>query len=112
MRSIALSDLGKHGYLSFWSSTIARYILSLPTRKATSVKDISENTFILPDDIIAALREMNVMRSKALVEGTASVNKANVRDWAMKNRVNLEPVVEPDNFLEGATTGSDSRSVF
>ena len=96
----ALSDLGRRGYLSFWSATVARYMLASPARKTSTVKSISDETYILPDDIIAALKEMNVLNGKKRADGTAIVNKAKVREWAKVNGVDLEPVVDSDGFLE------------
>jgi hypothetical protein len=81
---------------------VARYILALPIRKTVSIKDISENTFILPEDVVAALKEMDVVGHKKQRDGTAVVNKAKVREWVSAQRLNMEPVVDPGSFLEPA----------
>ncbi|KAI9682757.1 MAG: hypothetical protein M1829_006745 [Trizodia sp. TS-e1964] len=94
-----LSDLGRRGYLSFWSITIARCILASHTRKSLTIQDISEQTYILPDDIIMALTEMKVLNNKKRPDGSIVASKARIREWAKVNRVNLEPAVNPDSFL-------------
>ncbi|KAI9752399.1 MAG: hypothetical protein M1815_000532 [Lichina confinis] len=111
-----LSTLGKRGYLSFWSATIARYILSYPAKRRISVQNISEDTFILPADVVAALKDMDVLspappgRTSALsslpssqhakdASGSSVVNKARVREWAATNRVDSMPVVSSEDFV-------------
>ena len=113
---LALSTLGKRGYLSFWSATIARYILSYPAKRRISVQNISEDTFILPADVVAALKDMDVLspappgRTSALsslsssqhakdASGSSVVNKARVREWAATNRVDSMPVVSSEDFV-------------
>jgi hypothetical protein len=93
-----LSDLGRRGYLSFWSSTIAQHILTLPTRKTTSIKNISESLFILPEDVLYALKEMNVLNPHKKSDGTAVTTKAIIREWIRSNNIDLTPVVDPDAF--------------
>ncbi|KAI9843569.1 MAG: hypothetical protein M1837_006245 [Sclerophora amabilis] len=106
---VALSDLGKRGYTSFWCTTVARYILSSPLRKTITVKSISENTFVLPDDIIAALKEMSVLNPKKRAADTAVVNKAKVKEWAQSNGVDVAPVVDPAGFFEESMPDSDDE---
>lgn len=105
-----LSELGRRGYLRFWSARVARSILAAPVKKVVTVKWISENAFMLPDDVTAALKEMNVLNVKRKVDGTAVVNKAKVREWAKGNGVDvhLTPFVNADGFVDGwvpSTTG-------
>ncbi|KAI9801696.1 MAG: hypothetical protein M1833_002378 [Piccolia ochrophora] len=96
-----LSDLGRRSYLSFWSTTIARYILSLPPRKPITIRFISKATFILPEDILAALKDMNVLSPRKRGDAAAAVvSKHRVREWARLNRVDLRPIVEDAGFLE------------
>ena len=98
-----LSELGRRGYLRFWAARVARSILAAPTKKVVTVKWISEDAFMLPDDVIAALKEMNVLNAKKKADGTAVVNKAKVREWAKVNGVDVEltPFVNADGFMDG-----------
>ena len=97
---LALSDLGRTGYLSFWSTTIARTILAAPARKSLTIKQISEKTFILQDDIIAALKAMDVFDSKKHNDGTLVINKSRVREWATVNRLSLQSPVDSKAFIK------------
>src|SRR4051812_47831850 len=96
----ALSDLGRRGYLSFWCATVARYILSTPAKKTFTVNDISEGTYLLPEDVVIALKEMNVLNSKKRADRTVLTSKAKVRDWAIANNVDLTPVVDPSAMVD------------
>ncbi|KAI9676846.1 MAG: hypothetical protein M1817_006685 [Caeruleum heppii] len=95
-----LSDLGKRGYLSFWSASIARFVLTLPVRKATTVQMVSKETFILPEDIITTLKEMNVHSPTRRADGTVVLNKGRIRAWASRNGLDLRPVVDPNAFSD------------
>lgn len=94
----ALSELGKKGYLAFWSATIARYVLSLPPKKHVTVRRISEETWLLPDDIMNALKEMKVLDVKN--GASVTLNKAKLRAWANEHRVNLKPPIKETGFVQ------------
>ena len=96
----ALSDLGRRGYLSFWCAAVARYILSTPAKKTFTVNDISESTYLLPEDVVIALKEMNVLNPKKRADGTVLASKAKVRDWAIANNIDLTPVVDPSAMVD------------
>ncbi len=96
----ALSDLGKRGYLSFWSASIARSVLSLPVRKTTTVQMVSKETYILPEDIITTLKEMNVHSPTRRADGTMILDKCKIREWASRNGLDLAPLIDPDAFSE------------
>ncbi|KAH0543290.1 hypothetical protein FGG08_002353 [Glutinoglossum americanum] len=95
-----LSDLGRKGYLSFWCTTVARYILSAPAKKTFTVEAISESTYLLPEDVVIALKEMNVLSLKKRVDGTVLASKAKVREWAITNDIDLNPAVDPDALVD------------
>lgn len=111
--SAALSDLGRLGYQAFWASTLARTILAAcPAEDSTSptsapsftVNFLSEETFILPEDIVATLQAMQVLdrrRSRGSGVGAeqVAVNKERVRRWAAENRSRLEDPVEGGAFV-------------
>ena len=98
-----LSELGKRGYLRFWSARVARSILAAPARKVITIKRISEDTFMLPDDVIAALKEMDVLNAKKKADGTAVVNKVKVKEWAKLHGVDVDLThfVNVDGFVNG-----------
>jgi len=94
-----LSELGRRSYIHFWSGTIARYIIDAPAKKTITVKAISDDTYIITDDIITALKEMQVLQHQKKGSKKAIINKARVRAWAEANRVSLENPVDKDAFM-------------
>ena len=80
--------------------------MSAPARSKSSIKRVSEDTFILPEDIIMALKEMNVLSGKTRADGTVLVNQAAVRDWARMHGLDVVPVIDLDGFVEGVPRSS------
>lgn len=52
-----LSDLGKVSYKSYWTDTILRL---LAKNENLSIKDISDTTYIHPDDVLETLNALNL----------------------------------------------------
>lgn len=97
---VALSDLGHLAYEHYWSATLARAILSCPSKKTVTVLDLREKTYIVPDDIIATLQAMDVLEHRKKGGAEAVINKAKVRAWAESHKVNLKSSpVDPDAFV-------------
>jgi hypothetical protein len=96
----ALSELGRRAYIHFWAGTIARYIASHPAKKTITVKNISDDTFVLPEDIIIALKDMQVLDHRKRGEANAVINKAKIRSWAATNRVSMAGPVDQSAFIE------------
>ena len=96
----ALSSLGRRAYLSFWSARIARFILSCPSRKPVTIKSISEGTFILPDDVIVALKEMEILKLKTRLNGVMTIDKSKVREWAKLNKVDTTAIAAGEGFVD------------
>jgi len=94
-----LSELGRRAYIHFWAGTIARYIVATPAKKAITVKDISDDTYIITDDIITALKEMQILQHQKKGGKKAIINKAGVMAWAEARRVSLESPVDKDAFM-------------
>lgn len=100
MSSTALSDLGRLAYVHYWSATLARTILSCPSKKNLTALDLREKTYIVPDDIIATLQDMQVLDHKKRGGAEAVINKAKVRAWAESHMVDLKTLpVDPDAFV-------------
>ncbi|KAJ9659000.1 SAS complex subunit [Coniosporium apollinis] len=97
-----LSELGRRGYLSFWSGIVARYFIAHPAKKSVTVREISDATYVLPEDIIATLKEMDVLEHRGKGGADAVVNKARVKAWAAMHKASLVPPVDVDAFVEGA----------
>ncbi|OMP85049.1 Histone acetyltransferase Tip60 [Diplodia seriata] len=111
-----LSELGRRGYTAYWSATIARYILSVPVKRTVTLRDVSDATYILLEDIVATLREMKVLehrpntnkKSSSAPDEVPVLNKAKVRRWALENGVGLMPPVDA-NALTVEWTTRDRR---
>ncbi|KAF3763085.1 hypothetical protein M406DRAFT_292722 [Cryphonectria parasitica EP155] len=60
-----ISDLGKKGYKRFWAGEIAGWLLSLDTsgedEVVVDVDECSQATWIVPEDCLMMLREMDVI---------------------------------------------------
>ena len=107
---IALSDLGRIAYIHYWSQTLARTILSYPSKKTLTVKDLREKTYIVPEDIIATLQTMDVLEQKKRGGAEAVINKARVRTWAETHKVDLKASpVDPDAFIIRERSRSSSE---
>lgn len=105
----ALSDLGRLAYEHYWSQTLARTLLSCPSRKTLTVQDLGEKTFIVPDDIIATLQAMDVLEQKKRGGADAVINKARVRAWVEKHRVELKSPVDSEAFVLRERSRSESE---
>lgn len=116
-KTTALSELGQRAYLAFWSATLARYIIAnLPDNRRITIKEISEDTYILPDDVIATFKEMNVLdwvddigngdgdrdgKNSRIMSSTIVIKKANVRAWMAANGVGILAPVDERYFRQG-----------
>ncbi|KXT04036.1 hypothetical protein AC578_4945 [Pseudocercospora eumusae] len=105
-----LSVPGKKGYVSYWSAEIARCLLSQPNRKALGVKEISELTWIMPEDVVVALKEMDVLEKRKTASGNIVLNKNKIRSWVEKGKVRLDPVVDVEAFIEDESELSEVMS--
>lgn len=95
-----LSNLGCKGYVAYWCAEVARFVLQQPKQKTLAIKEISDQTWIMPDDVVVALKEMDVLEKRKTASGSIVVNKNRVRQWVKQNRVNLDPVVDVEAFVE------------
>lgn len=95
-----LSNLGRRGYIAYWCAEVSRFVLQQSKQKTLAIKEISDQTWIMPDDVVTALKEMDVLEKRKTASGSIVVNKSRVRQWVEKNRVNLDPVVNVDAFVE------------
>jgi hypothetical protein len=105
-----ISDLGKKGYLRFWSGEIARYLLDIKEtdkkkgKGLISLDQMSSDTWICVDDCLGALRFMGVAVAAGKGKGDlmrVRVDKEKVREWAKTNGIGLEPIIDVRGILEG-----------
>ncbi|KAK5152475.1 SAS complex subunit [Recurvomyces mirabilis] len=93
-----LSALGRKGYVAFWCAEVYRFLVAAPGKRSVSVKEISEATFIMLEDVVVALREMDVLESRKTAGGSVVVHKGRLRAWAERNRVGKEALVDGEAF--------------
>lgn len=105
----ALSDLGHRAYTHYWSQTLARAIISCSSKKTLTVLDLREKTYITPDDMTATLQAMDVLEQKKRGGAEAVINKAKVRAWAERNKVDLRSPVDPEAFVVRERSRSQSE---
>lgn len=105
-----LSTLGRKGYISFWCGEVYRHLLQAPLKRTVTVKDISEGTYIMQEDIVAALKEMDVLENRKMASGSVVVNKSKLRAWAEKHGVSKEPIVDAEAFVEGEEEEEEEES--
>lgn len=102
-----LSSLGRKGYLAYWSAAIARS-LTATSAKRTSMQQIVQETWILPEDVICTLKEMNIIEPSHGADDSVTVVRERVESWVKDNNVSLQPVVTSDAFLHESDGGDDS----
>ena len=95
-----LSELGMKGYTRFWEARVARAILGLKAKSMLSVGEIAKLCWILPEDVVVALKGIGALTAKKKVDGSAVVSKSKVREWVNARGIDLTPPVSEDGFLE------------
>lgn len=95
-----LSAMGMKGYLWFWSGEVARCILGMPGKRIVGVKEVSDATWILPEDVVGALKEMNVVETRKTASGNVVVSKGKVKAWVEKHGVSIVPLIDIEAFVD------------
>ena len=97
-----LSELGSKGYMQFWTARIAKTVLEMRTKSSLTVAEVAERCFMLPEDVMVVLKEMGVLEGgKKKTDGSVVLSKAKIRDFVVRNRVDLMPPINENGFLEG-----------
>ena len=95
-----LSELGRKGYMEFWQARIAKTVLGLNAKTTLNISEIAEKCWMLPEDVVAALKEMGILGAKKRADGSVIISKARIRDWALRNGADVPPPVSDEGFLE------------
>jgi hypothetical protein len=74
--------------------------LSAPAKKTLTVMDLRNETYIVPEDIITTLQDMDVLEHRKRGGAEAVVNKAAVRRWMELNKVGMQGPVDPEGFIQ------------
>ena len=83
--------------------------MSCPSKKTLTVQDLGQKTFIVPDDIITTLQAMDVMEQKKRGGAEFVINKAKVRAWVEKHKVDLKSPVDEEAFTLRERSRSESE---
>ncbi|KAF2211252.1 hypothetical protein CERZMDRAFT_43722 [Cercospora zeae-maydis SCOH1-5] len=106
-----LSADGRKSYVKYWTGAVAREVLlGGHGKKVLSVKDVAEKTWIMPEDVVVALKEMDVYEKRKTASGNIVVSKSKVRAWVEKHRVGLEAIVDVDAFVEDKGSENEEMS--
>ncbi|KAF2753610.1 hypothetical protein EJ05DRAFT_444564 [Pseudovirgaria hyperparasitica] len=105
----ALSTLGRLAYTNFWAQTLARVMLArhVPTPQShqknppTTVRELSDITYIVPEDIVTTLQSMNLLdHKKRAGKEQAVIDKVKVRAWAEQNGFKAEAPIDLTGFID------------
>lgn len=100
-----LSADGRKSYVKYWTGAVAREVLlGGHGKKVLSVKDLAEKTWIMPEDVVVALKEMDVFEKRKTASGNIVVSKSKVRAWVEKHNVSLDSIVDVDHFVEDSAS--------
>ncbi|KAK3075394.1 SAS complex subunit [Teratosphaeriaceae sp. CCFEE 6253] len=103
-----LSALGKKGYLGYWCGEVYRFLMDVPEDENVTVGDVSAATYIMQEDIVAALAVMKVANRQKMDDGSVEVNKTKLRAWAGAHGVGQEPLVDADAFIADGSEEEES----
>lgn len=95
-----MSELGRKGYMRFWEARVARAILELKSKQTLSVGEISEASWVLPEDVVGTLKDMGVLTASKRADGAAVISKARLRESILKKGLDVTPPVSEEGFLD------------
>ncbi|KAL1310858.1 hypothetical protein AAFC00_001090 [Neodothiora populina] len=92
-----LSSLGRRAYIAYWSAAICRSILGHDSAEL-SVGQIVLDTWIQPEDVIAALNEMDLMEPTKDSLGRVVLRRDKLGAWAEIHKIPLSAPIDPQAF--------------
>lgn len=104
----ALSKPGKDSYEQYWSRAIAEYLLSKRNRQRVTINEISEETYILQEDVLSTMLQVGAVSAKRGDEFIFSKNS--LREWIKAKKIDTAPPIRPEGFRSTswlAATGSE-----
>lgn len=96
-----LSELGRKGYEKFWAQRVAREIIMGTGKKGKSVtvRELGKQCWMLPEDVLAALKVMGVgEKGERRKDGSVVVRREEVKEWVRTRRMDLEPPIKDHEF--------------
>ncbi|KAL6721210.1 SAS complex subunit [Lecanora helva] len=95
-----LSELGRIGYMQFWTARVTKAILEIRSKSSLSVGGVAERCAMSPEDVMATLKDTGIAGGKKRSDGALLVSKAKVREYVSRNGIDLTPPIDEDGFLE------------
>lgn len=97
-----LSELGRKGYIKFWEARVANAILGMKIKSTMTVEELATRCWLLPEDAIAAMKNMDVLEKSKKADGGLLVSKTGVKEWVAKDRIDLTSPISAEGFIEDA----------
>lgn len=91
--------MGRKAYIAYWSAATCRSILRHETEEMT-ITQIVQDTWIQPEDIIAALKDMDVMDATNASADRIKLNIARLKAWADMHTASLTSPINVNAFSE------------
>jgi histone acetyltransferase MYST1 len=92
-----LSDLGYASYIAFWSWQLCRVFTTTPFKYKShtfTLEGLQEVTGFRADDILIALKSMNLIEAQRKRDGALVISLEAAREWASKHKIDTEPVID------------------
>lgn len=93
---VALSKPGKRSYERYWARAVAQYVLGRRNKDRVTVNMLSQETFILQEDILNVLSQMGALGAKR--GSNFLLRKRAIREWLVKANLDVKPPIDPDKF--------------
>ena len=75
---------------------MAQYVLGRRNKDRVTVNMLSQETFILQEDILNVLSQMGALGAKR--GNDFLLRKRAIREWLVKANLDIKPPIQPDNF--------------
>jgi histone acetyltransferase MYST1 len=92
-----LSDLGYAGYISYWSRELAIVFTKTPFKYKShtfTLDSLQEMTGFRADDILTALKNMNVIEAQRKRDGAFVISVEAAQNWAKNHKVDNTPLID------------------
>ena len=92
-----LSDLGYASYIAFWSRELARVFTNTAFKYKShtfTLEGLQEITGFRADDILLALKDMNLIEAQRKRDGAFVIPLEAAREWASKHKIDTEPLID------------------
>jgi histone acetyltransferase MYST1 len=92
-----LSDLGYASYIAFWSRELARVFTSTNFKYKShtfTLEGLQEVTGFRADDILIALKNMNLIEARRKRDGAFVISLNVAREWAKTHKIDMESLID------------------